>query len=236
MGTSQLLLALDICIILDILANKNTTMKILNLPLIVHEDLPNLDLARAIVRVDTPLENEIYEIAAMDRSHDQSGALRQAGDEVAFVGWFGTSPPRPVTEVSMLVTVDTVQWMGVYEDLTLGGNLKITLETEPLKLDELRATQDEEDAPKIDVVFVSVWREGKLKSPAKLNPANGVIHLVANIEVPDDYEIRVEEVVELSSGIRLPVAKLPSGANEYFVFPADIEENKDLFALPGASK
>ena len=129
----------------------------------------------------------------------------------------------------MLVTMDAVQWMGVYEDLTLGGNLQITLETEPIKLDELRATQDEGNAPQADIVFVSVWREGELKLPAKLNPINGVIHLMANVEVPDGYETPVEEVVELPDGIRLAVAKLPSSGTEYLIYPADIQENKDLF-------
>ncbi len=206
-------------------------MKILNLPLIVHEDVPNLDLARAIIQIDSVLENEIYDIAAKEHLHGLSGAQRRAGNEISFIGWFGASPPRPVTEVSLLITGDTIQWMGVYEDLTLSGNLRITLETEPFRLDELKAIQDEDDAPKLDVVFVTVWQDGELKSPAKLNPVNGMVHLMENKDIPEGYEIFIEEDIEFSGGSRLPVAKFPSSGNVYIVFPADFKENEDLFTL-----
>jgi hypothetical protein len=67
-------------------------MKILNLPLNVHEAFPTIDLARAIVWVDKALEKEIYHIAAMDQSHGLYGTQVRAGNEIAFVGWFGCSP------------------------------------------------------------------------------------------------------------------------------------------------
>lgn len=211
-------------------------MKILNLPLIVHESFPNLDLARAIVRVEPTLEREIYAIAALDQARSLSCAVRQAGDEIAFVGWFGSSPPRRVTGLEMRVARDTVQWQGVYQDLLLGGDLPVTLETQAYRLDELRAMPDEEHVPMAAVEFVSVYDEGRLKSPARLNPFNGVVALPETPAVPAGYETLIDELIELPDGKLLPVARLHCGVSGYLVYPAEFEQHQALFEALRASR
>ena len=202
-------------------------MKVLNLRLITHKALPNMDLARAIIRIDGGLEAEIYKLA--EQSSSTSGERHVVDQEIVFENWFGLSPPRPVTEVAMFIAPETVRWQGVYQDLTLGGFHQISVETEPLELDSLRRMPDEQDAPKVDACFISIWKEGDIRVDARLNPANGLVYLLEELQVPQAYQVRDDNVIEVDGFARMSVSKAPSNDDrEYVICPEEMVVHEDL--------
>lgn len=52
----------------------------------------------------------------------------------------------------------------------------------------------------LQVVFVSSWQEGEVRTLARLNPKTGEIHDIEVSEVGEDYEHLIEEYIESLDG------------------------------------